>query len=209
MAEVEDKYQSIIEKAFTIFMQNGIRNVSMDDLCRQMGISKKTLYKYVSNKVDLLNKIFSYIHDLIFSRVEELKTYDLNAIDVLLEMSKISAENHHRINPIVNFEIRKYYPEIYNSYIAKKKELIISSIIYNLEKGITEGLYRQNLNKEIIAHLYFKKIEEFHTIESDDHEIFSYSKIFEVMFENHIRGISNQIGIEYFEKQKAKLNFNI
>jgi hypothetical protein len=86
-----------------------------------MCISKKTLYKYVNSKVDLLNKIFAYVHELIFSRVEELKTYELNAIDVLLEMSKISAENHHRINPIVNFEIRKYYPEVYNSYINKKR----------------------------------------------------------------------------------------
>ncbi len=92
----------------------------------------------------------------------------LNAIDVLLEMSKISAENHNRINPIVNFEIRKYYPEVYNNNLSKKKELIINSIILNLEKGINEGLYRQDLNKEIVAHLYFKKIEEFHTIEDEE-----------------------------------------
>lgn len=209
MALADEKYNSIIEKAYTVFMHHGIRNVSMDDLCREVGISKKTLYKYVDNKVDLLNKIFAYVHELIFSRVEELKTYDMNAIDVLLEMSKISAENHHRINPIVNFEIRKYYPEVYNSYINKKKELIISSIIFNLDKGINEGLFREDLNKEIIAHLYFKKVEEFHLIDGEDIQNCSYSKIFEVMFENHIRGISNQKGIEYFEKQKAKLNFNI
>ncbi len=209
MAEVEDKYQSIIEKAFSIFMQNGIRNVSMDDLCREMCISKKTLYKYVSNKVDLLEKVSAYIHEIIAQRIENVKCKELNAIDVLLEMSKISAENLHHINPIVNFEIRKYYPEVFNKNLSKKKELIISSIILNLEKGINEGLYRQDLNKEIVAHLYFKKIEEFHMIECEDIRNVSYSKIFEVMFENHIRGISNQKGIDYFEKQKAKLNFNI
>ncbi len=209
MAVVEDKYQSIIEKAFPIFMQNGIRNVSMDDLCREMGISKKTLYKYVSNKADLLEKISEHMHSIINSRIKKIKCDELNAIDVLLEMSKISAENHHRINPIVNFEIRKYYPEVFKNNLNKKKELIVSSIISNLEKGINEGLYRQDLNKEIVAHLYFKKVEEFHLIECEDFSSFSYSKVFEVMFENHIRGISNQKGIEYFEKQKTKLNFNI
>ena len=209
MAVHEEKYQEIISKAYGVFTQNGIKNVSMDDLCRMIGISKKTLYKYVSNKVDLLKKISAHIQELIQKRIDELQCCDLNAIDVLLGMSKASTENHVSINPMVNFELRKYYPQVYESYINKKKELIVNSIIQNLEKGIKEGLYRQDLNKEIVAHLYLKKVEEFHTLEGEDLRNFSYSKIFEVMFENHIRGISNKKGIEYFEKQKAKLNFNI
>jgi hypothetical protein len=134
---------------------------------------------------------------------------DLNAIDILLEMSRISTDTHIRINPVVTFEIRKYYPQVYEDYMKSKKELIVDAIIRNLDQGINEGLYRQDLNKEIVAHLYFKKIEEFHTLEGEEIRDFSYSKIFEVMFENHIRGISNEKGIQYFEKQKAKLNFNI
>ena len=97
----------------------------------------------------------------------------------------------------------------FDNYICTKKELIVSSILKNLDQGIKEGLYREDLNKEIVAHLYFKKIEEFHTLEGEDLRDFSYSKVFEVMFENHIRGIANKNGIEYFEKQKAKLNFNL
>ena len=96
-----------------------------------------------------------------------------------------------------------------NLHGLRKKGLIINSILNNLVQGIEEGFYREDLNKEIVAHLYFKKIEEFHTLEGDDLQDFSYSKVFEVMFENHIRGIANKKGIEYFEKQKAKLNFNI
>ena len=209
MVENEVKYQSIIVQVYSIFMQHGIKNVSMDDLCRQMGISKKTLYKYVDNKSDLLKKISRYIQDLITTRLEEIDNLDLNAIDVLLEMSRVSSDNHIRINPMVSYEIRKYYPQVYDNYICTKKELIVNSILKNLEQGIREGFYREDLNKEIVAHLYFKKIEEFHTLEGEDLQDFSYSKVFEVMFENHIRGIANKKGIEYFEKQKAKLNFNI
>lgn len=209
MQETEDKYQTIIAQAYTVFMQNGIKNVSMDDLCKRMGISKKTLYKYVENKADLLVKIGTYIQGMISTRLEQLKQMELNAIDVLLEMSRISTDNHMQINPYITYEIRKFYPSVYDSYFCNKKEVIIKSIMENLDKGIKEGLYRQDLNKEIVAHLYFKKIEEFHTLEGEDLRNFSYSKIFEVMFENHIRGIANKKGTEYFEKRKAKLNFNI
>lgn len=207
--EADQKFDSLIEGCYKIFTEHGIKNISMDDLSRMMGISKKTLYQFVENKVDLLKKISLYIQETIRTRMEELKKTDLNAIDILLEMSKIASSKHLRINPMITFEFRKYYPQVFEDYICVKKELIIENIKKNIDQGIKEGLYRQDLNKDIIAHLYFKKIEDFHNPEITDLQNFSYESVFEVMFENHIRGIANQVGIEYFENQKKKLNFNI
>ncbi len=206
---MDEKHQKIIEGAYRVFIENGIRSVSMDDVCRHLGISKKTLYQVVESKVDLLSKITAYIQEKIKTNIEEFQKMDLNAIDILLEMSKVSSERHIRINPIITHEFRKYYPMVYEEYIEGKKELVVNAIMHNLEQGIKEGLYRQDLNKEIVAYLYFQKIEEFHNLSKQESEDFSYQKIFKVMFENHIRGISNPEGIEYFEKQKEKLNFNI
>ena len=207
--DADQKYGSLIEGCYKIFTEHGIKNISMDDLSRMLGISKKTLYQVVENKVDLLKKISLYIQETIKTRMEELEKMDLNAIDILLEMSKIANTRHLRINPMITFEFRKYYPQVFEDYICIKKELIIENIKKNIDQGIKEGLYRQDLNKEIIAHLYFKKIEDFHNPELTDLQNFSYENVFEVMFENHIRGIANQKGIEYFENQKKKLNFNI
>jgi len=209
MGDSDNKYASIIEGAYKIFTEHGMRNVSMDDVSRMLGISKKTLYQYVENKVDLVKKIGIYIRETIKNRMEELEKMDLNAIDVLLEMSKIAGTRHLRINPVIAFELRKFYPQAYEEYISAKRELIIENVKKNIDQGIKEGLYRRDLNKDIVAHLYFKKIEDFHNPELTDLQNFSYENVFEVMFENHIRGIANQNGIEYFETQKKKLNFNI
>ncbi|OQX77820.1 MAG: hypothetical protein B6D61_06570 [Bacteroidetes bacterium 4484_249] len=209
MAESDEKYNLIIEGAYNIFTESGLRNVSMDDISRSLGISKKTLYQFVDNKVDLLKKINIYIERLIINRIEELDKMELNAIDVLLEMSKIANAKHFKINPKITFEFRKYYPQVFNDYIGIKRDLIVNHIKKNIDKGINEGLYRPELNKDIVAQLYFQKIEDFHKLENVDFESFSYEKVFEVMFENHIRGIANSKGIEYFEKRKEILNFNI
>ncbi|NOX48810.1 MAG: TetR/AcrR family transcriptional regulator [Chlorobi bacterium] len=209
MVENDEKLDLIISGSYRIFTEQGLRNVSMDDICRSIGISKKTLYLYVDNKLDLLKKIVEYIRTQIHQRIKELEGRNLNAIDVLLEMSKIANTKHFRINPVISFEFRKYYPKAFEEFIFMKKELIIEHIIKNIKQGINEGLYRHDLNIEIVAHLYFQKIEDFHKLELDDLEDFSYRKVFEVMFENHIRGIANAKGIAYFEKQKEKLNFNI
>ena len=209
MSENDTKYDSIIKSAFKLFSENGIRSISMDDLCRNMGISKKTLYKFVENKADLLQKISDYIHDQIKNKIEDLRDTDLNAIDFLLEMSKLQGNMMANVNPMINFEMRKYYSQIFENNQTKRKELIVNSIQINLEKGIKEGLYRQDLDMEIIAYLYYKKIEDFHSLDVNDLQSRTFEKVFEVMFENHIRGIANEKGIAYFEKQKEKLNFNL
>ena len=209
MSGTESKYTAIIEGTYKIFTEHGIRNISMDDICRMLGISKKTLYQFIENKADLLKKINLYIQELIKKRMEELANTHLNAIDILLEMSKIANAKHFRINSMITYEFRKYYPRVFEEYLCIKKDLLIENIKKNLDQGINEGLYRQDLNKDIIAHLYFKKIEDFHNPELTDLQHFSFENVFEVMFENHILGIANQKGIEYFEKQKEKLNFNI
>ncbi len=141
--------------------------------------------------------------------MKNLEKTELNAIDILLEMSKIPGKLFSHINPIITFEMQKYYPQIYERSQMRRKELIIKAVKKNINQGINEGLYRQDLNKEIVAQLYFKNIEDFHTMLGDSIEKFSFEKTFKVMFENHIRGIANEKGIEYFEKQKTKLNFNI
>jgi len=112
MTENRSKYDSILKSALKLFSENGIRSISMDDLCRNMGISKKTLYKYVENKVDLLQKISDYIYEEIKNKIKELSDTDLNAIDFLLEMSKLQKNAMVNVNPIVNFEMRKYYSQI-------------------------------------------------------------------------------------------------
>jgi len=209
MSEVDTKFQSILDSAFKLFNEHGVRNVSMDDISRQMGISKKTLYKYVENKADLLHKISESIFNKVSATICELEKSNLNAIDILLEMSKIPGNLFKRVNPIINFEMRKYYPRIFDESNSNRKVLITKSVRKNLEQGIKEGLYRQDLDKEIVAHLYYKKIEDFHNLDVDNLKFCTFDKIFEVMFENHIRGIANVEGIAYFEKQKEKLNFNI
>lgn len=209
MTENDEKRQAIIEGSYEIFIERGIKNVSMDDICRNLGISKKTIYRFVDNKLDLLKNIIEYIRTQIINRIDQLESTELNAIDVLLEMSKITNTKHFRFNPIISFEFRKYYPKVFDEFLFMKKELIIGYIKKNIEQGIKEGLFREDLNKEIVAHLYFQKIEDFHRLDIDDLKDFSYIKVFEVMFENHIRGIANTKGIEYFEQQKEKLNFNI
>ncbi|MBI9035153.1 MAG: TetR/AcrR family transcriptional regulator, partial [Bacteroidales bacterium] len=109
---MEDKLVRIIEGAAELFGRNGIRCVSMDDISRHLGISKKTTYQYVDNKKDLLLKISEYFTAEFCKKMEEIASKRLNAIDTLLEISQILYQHWQKFKPALSFEMKKYYPEI-------------------------------------------------------------------------------------------------
>ncbi|MBI9039325.1 MAG: TetR/AcrR family transcriptional regulator [Bacteroidales bacterium] len=202
---MDTKLENILKEVRLIFMKYGIRNYSMDDICRNIGISKKTLYNYVDNKTDLLQKVLDY--EFIMDN-GPLGVYLIkgNAIDILLDVSMRINKEFETFNPIYIFELNKYYPKIFKEFVEKKRKVAYEKIYKNLEQGIKEGIYRKDLDIELVTILYIRKIEDIHNPDLIESGNFSFKEIFSAMFENHIRGISNEKGIAYFENQKKSLN---
>ena len=205
---MDEKLENIIKKAASMFNEFGIRSVSMDDICHEMGMSKKTLYQYISNKPDLIEKILDYQSKVKFEAISNLLQDDMNAIDILLAISIYVSKMFKEFNPTTDFDLKKYHPEIFKAYTMRKKEIVRKEIEHNLKLGIEQGWYREDLDIELIASLYIQKIKELHDPEFLATGKFSVEKIFEVMLENHIRGIANEKGIKYFEDKKHDLELN-
>jgi len=202
---MDTKLKNILKEIRLIFMKYGIRNYSMDDICRNIGISKKTLYNYVDNKTDLVQKVLDYEFTMDNGPLSVISIKG-NAIDILLNVSMRINKEFENFNPIYIFELNKYYPKIFKEFVEKKRKSAYEKIYKNLEQGINEGIYRKDIDIELVSILYVRKIEDIHNTEFIESRKFSFKEIFNVMFENHIRGISNEKGIAYFEKQKKSLN---
>jgi TetR/AcrR family transcriptional regulator, cholesterol catabolism regulator len=192
-----------------LFYKYGIRSVSMDDISRELGISKKTLYCFFKNKEELLEKGMEVEAERAKKSFTEIKSIAENSIDALLEVSKRISHQMQTVSPNFNFDLRKYYPEVCKKHKELNRKHIFEKIKENLQNGIKEGIYRDDLSIDLITHLYIQKLEDLLAPDMQAMENISFSKIFKVMFENHIRGIANQKGIEYFEKRKEFLKFKI
>lgn len=204
---MDEKIKKILEEAEKVFHKYGIRSVSMDDICKELGISKKTIYRYFKNKEDVVNQVVDEDIKRHTSHVQNFMKKKFNAIDELFEISKIICTRLKEINPAFSFDLNKYYPELFNRQIEYKRDLIHKSIKKNIRHGIKEGFYREDLNVELVARLYIQKLEFVHDPACYSSKDISFSRVFKVMFENHIRGISNQKGIKYLEQKKKSLNF--
>jgi len=200
---MDEKLRQILNITIGLFDKFGIRSVSMDDICSEMGISKKTLYRYVNSKEDLVDHLLDYKSEMVDQICRQAEELNLNAIETLLVISNNLGNlfKNLKANPSVEFDLKKYYSKIYNSHCDKRNQQIIKNITDNVSQGIKEGLYRKELNKELIANLFIKKIEDISDPGFFPDGKFSFRKIHKVMIESHIRGIANQNGIEYFENR--------
>ena len=206
---MDEKLDRILSESLRLFKKNGIRSVSMDDISKELGMSKKTIYQYFANKTELIEKVLSHLHEKERIPCLEQATVNMNAIDVLLEVSRNVSIQLKDMNPINAHELQKYYPSIYREFIIRKRDHVFEQVKQNFAQGISEGIYRNDMDIDLVARLYIQKLVDVHDPEFLSSVNFGFEKVFQVMFDNHIRGIANSEGLAYYEKQIKTLNNNI
>ena len=147
-----------------LFRKYGIRSVTMSDIAAQLGMSKKTIYLYIVNKNDLVQRI---VEKHIENEREMCKQATETAEDALQEMFSISIQVQRDIenmNPSLLFDLRKYHFQIWEQYEAYRKEFVLSLMKNNLVRGKSEGIYRKDLDSEIISRIHIGNLNIF----SDD-----------------------------------------
>lgn len=203
---MEDKLEPILEGTLKVFMRYGIKSLTMDDIARELGISKKTLYKYVADKNELVQKAVTMHVSCERSIVEDVFGKQLNAIDEHFEISKLVAAQIKDIHPSVVYDLQKYYPEAMQVFNDYKASSIYTFVLDNIAKGIEEGFYRPEIKKEIIARIYITKLEDVFNPVNTISQQYTLESILWEIFRYHIRGIATPKGVEYLvEKVKREL----
>jgi len=202
---MNEELKNILLKSRDLYMKYGIKSITMDDVARELGISKKTLYQYVTDKDDLVGK---FIDNEIAIRQEEIcKCFriGLNAVEELFEISLFMNKMMRDQNPATEYDLKKYYPQHFQKTVNARREGVYNYILINLKKGIKEGLYRKEMNKEVIAKLYLWRIENSQISELFSVEEFSSIKLFVELLNYHVRGIATEKGIVELEKKIKEL----
>ncbi len=205
----DEKFALMLEQIKELFFEFGIKNLNMDDISHKLGISKKTLYRFVKSKEDLITRIFEYDQVKWAEAMNIIGSQEVNAIEKLFKVSLLVYEEMKRFNPMLLFELRKYYESLYNEFHNQKLDHISRSMRINLKKGISEGLYRNDLNIEAVVAIYMNYLVEIHNAQVCRVAEVTFDELFRVMFENHIRAISTPEGVAYFEKRKREITENL
>lgn len=206
--EMDDKEVQILDQVEGLFMQYGMKSLTMDDVARHLSISKKTLYQYVSNKNELVQKALSRHIEREVKDMEHICSSSPNAIDELFAISKHVSGTLKNIHPSIMFDLQKYYPEAWQVFEEYKMEYIYNCVAANLERGIKENLYRDNLNIPIVARIYVGRIDLLFDPKLFPAGKFSIADIYLELIRYHVRGIASKKGIDYLVKKFQNIDPN-
>ncbi len=199
-----NKVDDILEKVNDLFMKYGIKSVSMDDIARKLGISKKTLYLYVDNKADLINKSLQLHLISEKQNILEVCRKSIDPIDEMLNIARYIASMLRQMNPSTVYDLQKYYGDSWKIMESLHQEHIYGVIKENIDRGVELGLYRRNLESDIIAKFYVGK-----SLILVDEDIFpakkyKREKLFLEFISYHIHGIASKKGLELLEKHLSE-----
>jgi TetR/AcrR family transcriptional regulator, cholesterol catabolism regulator len=196
--------ENILERVSCLYRKYGIKSVTMDDVARELGISKKTLYIHFSDKDDLVMQVLNFESKKRAQEFKKIYERKLNAIEELLEVNRYMNHMMRDHSTVIDYDLKKYYPEHYAKTQEMRREKMFESVINNMKKGKKEGLFRLDLNEEIIAKLHVSRImcmtdnSYFSNAELASPQVFSEVIIY------HIRGIANENGIKILEENLVK-----
>jgi TetR/AcrR family transcriptional regulator, cholesterol catabolism regulator len=196
-AAMEDKKRELLAQASAIYMKYGIKSVTMDEMARLLGVSKKTLYQYVADKNELVEQCLIQVHEQDIMQICQIKDSCENAIDEMLQISRFVAGQLKRVPPSVFFDLAKYHPGALRIMTNHKQEFVKGCVKENLERGMKQDMYRSNLNVEVLSRIYIATID--HIILGDlfPEATMSMEAIYREFFRYHIKGIASAKGLKY------------
>ena len=187
----------IINKAKEMFLRLGFKSITMDDIACEMCISKKTIYKYFSNKDILIEESIQAVHKEIRATLNKIAEENFNAIEENFEVKRMFREMFKSAESSPIYQLKKHYPDVYAKALSSQIEVCETCFRDNILKGIKEGLYRENLDVDNYVKFYYTlifNINENTMLKKEAHEL-------EVKaLEYHIRAMATLAGIIELEK---------
>ncbi|PWT89532.1 MAG: TetR/AcrR family transcriptional regulator [Acidobacteria bacterium] len=198
--------ERILEKAHELFMRYGVRSVSMDDIAAHLGMSKKTLYQYYTDKEELVDAVLSEVLEKNRSECMDYRQVAENAIHEVFQAFDMIQEMFSNMNPAIVFDLEKYHPEVFKKLEHHKRVFMYQVIGQNLERGIKEELYRDEINVDILTRFRIESM-----MLAFNSEIFPNNRtqlvlIQEEILEHFLYGLATVKGQKLIQKYKLQKN---
>ena len=203
--EAAETRQRILDQSEKMFMKLGIRSITMDDLARNLGISKKTIYQYFKDKDDLVHQMCENHFTCEKNEWERIEAESENALQQLVLMVKFFLNEAGQVNPSLLYDLQKYHPKSWALFNDTKRFDHRASIERLLIRGISDGLFRPEINTKILSQFRMVSVEM-----GFDHNAFSPAEFHPIevqiaLLDVFVRSILNKKGMEEWEKMEGDI----
>lgn len=192
-----------LDIAKKLFLKFGVKSVTMDDISKEAGVSKKTIYSMVTNKAQLIEFV---VERYMASECKELMKIKEDASDALDEMIKITEHVIfflRNFKPSLTYDLKKYYKSSWDKVEKEHFNFIRQTIHDNIKRGKKEGIYRKVLKEEIISQLYLQL--SYSLVNDELFPIKSFTKVelYQNFIDYHMHGILSETGLKKYKDYKS------
>lgn len=192
--------ERILAEAEQLFWKYGVRSVTMEDIAKPLGISKKTIYQHFTDKEDIIYQVVQNKIVQDQSEVSCMAVDAANPVEEILEVLDMIRKHADKASPNLLIDIQRHYPQAFALFRQHKENYIMRSILENIQKGIEQGLYRADMNPTILARIRVEQIEL-----AFNNEIFPTGKyeMLEIQYEmmhHFVRGMLTEQGFTIYNQ---------
>ena len=197
-----DLRSKILKTAGELFFKFGIRSVSIDDICNELHISKKTFYTVFKQKDELVVEMLNAMHQKKEKDYQSVLDSSVNVLDLLMQSFK--KLRHHSVEKHLAFgyDLEKFYPELWHERQIMLKEMDLKYMAQMLRTGIEQGMYREDLNIEatslLLANLIPNILKELMQVSMNTAQRVDF------VLDMLVRMICNEKGMEYYIRLKVE-----
>lgn len=199
--------EEILSRSEQLFMRLGIKSVTMDDVSKELGISKKTLYQHFENKDQLVEAVITTHVEREKAGIDKIAEGAKDALEEMVKIGVLLASTIEDVSPSTLFDLQKYYFKTWEILMKNQDERIVNSIIQNIEKGIAGGYYREDVNQEVIARIYAKATYMIVDEIANPNSQFTRKEMIWELHNYHIHAIATPKGLKLWKKYNSKIKY--
>lgn len=181
--------KQILHAATQLFLDQGFKSITMDDIAREMGMSKKTIYSHYSNKETIVKASAQDLFQNICGGIDHICALKMNPIEELYDIKRYVLEHlkGERSSPM--YQLQKYYPQVHEKLRESQYDYMQTCVTDNIERGISEGLFIKEINVQFVARIYFIGVTGIKDESVFPQREYPASELYDMYLEYHIRGI--------------------
>ncbi len=204
---IQEELRPVLETIRRKALEIGVRNLSLGNLKKHPEIQLNILKKYIHTNEELVEKTLELEREKFSVIFLEYDFEGMNAIDILMIVSHEMSKKFTELSPSITHDLKDLFPQIYQDHFDKRIQFISDKIRINLTKGISQGMYRSDLSIELIARLYISRLIDIHNPDFFPPKEFSFTTLFDQMFESFIRSVGTPEGLEYYDQKRKTVVF--
>jgi len=192
--------KNILEGAKNLFMQFGLKSITMDDIAKKVGVSKKTIYQFFNDKNSIVVKSVHEHFSEHQKEIEEVLKNSVDVIEAMYRLSKCMKVQVEAVNPTVLYDLQRYFPKAFKRFLEFKNSFMHKNLQKILKEGMQSGYFRKEINTEILTIQRIEQVQLAFNQEVFPRDKFDFKEIHEQLFDHFIHGILTEKGKEKYNQ---------